>query len=179
LDFVHPEDRATTLAEVEKLSRGVPTINFANRYRCKDGSYRWLSWTTAPDRGSLYAVARDITQTRKTQEALTLARDAAETANRELESFSYSVAHDLRAPLRIIDGYSQALLEDYGEQFDDEGQRYLSYVRESSQQMAQLIDDLLFVTNNAKRAASGARQPERSGAWGANSIANRRTTSPH
>lgn len=143
LDFVHPEDRATTLAEVEKLSKGVPTINFANRYRCKDGSYRWLSWTTAPDRGSLYAVARDITQTRETQEALTLARDAAETANRELESFSYSVAHDLRAPLRIIDGYSQALLEDYGEQFDDEGQRYLSYVRESSQQMAQLIDDLL------------------------------------
>jgi light-regulated signal transduction histidine kinase (bacteriophytochrome) len=75
--------------------------------------------------------------------ALRHAKVAAENANRELESFSYSVAHDLRAPLRSIDGFSQALLEDCAAQLDDQGREYLKYIRESAQRMAQLIDDLL------------------------------------
>jgi DNA-binding response OmpR family regulator len=66
-----------------------------------------------------------------------------EAKNEELESFSYSVAHDLRAPLRSIDGFGLALLEDYGDKLDDDGKQYLTYVRESAQQMAQLIDDML------------------------------------
>jgi light-regulated signal transduction histidine kinase (bacteriophytochrome) len=66
-----------------------------------------------------------------------------ELKNEELESFSYSVAHDLRAPLRSIDGFSLALLEDWGERLDEEGRQYLRYVRESAQHMARLIDDLL------------------------------------
>jgi PAS domain S-box-containing protein len=66
-----------------------------------------------------------------------------EAANKELESFAYSVSHDLRAPLRAIDGYSQALLEDYEAQLDNMGKAYLQFVRESSQHMAQLIEDLL------------------------------------
>jgi len=66
-----------------------------------------------------------------------------EMKNKELDSFAYSVAHDLRAPLRSIDGFSQALLEDYTEKLDDQGRQYLGYVRESAQQMAELIDNLL------------------------------------
>jgi signal transduction histidine kinase len=66
-----------------------------------------------------------------------------EAANKELESFSYSVSHDLRAPLRSIDGFSQALLEDYGETLDAPGRHYLQRVRAATQRMAQLIDDLL------------------------------------
>jgi light-regulated signal transduction histidine kinase (bacteriophytochrome) len=66
-----------------------------------------------------------------------------ETKNEELESFSYSVAHDLRAPLRSIDGFALALLEDYNDQLDDDGRHYLNYVRDAAQQMARLIDDLL------------------------------------
>jgi predicted ATPase/signal transduction histidine kinase len=66
-----------------------------------------------------------------------------EVANRELEAFSYSVSHDLRAPLRSIDGFSQALLEDYEETLDADGQDYLRRVRSAAQRMAQLIDDLL------------------------------------
>jgi len=66
-----------------------------------------------------------------------------EAANKELEAFSYSVSHDLRAPLRAIDGFSRALLEDYAEQIDDVGKNYLERVCAASQHMAQLIDDLL------------------------------------
>ena len=66
-----------------------------------------------------------------------------QAANEELEAFSYSVSHDLRAPLRSIDGFSQALLEDYSESLPEEGQHYLQRVRAASQRMGQLIDDLL------------------------------------
>jgi PAS domain S-box-containing protein len=68
---------------------------------------------------------------------------ALEAANKELEAFSYSVAHDLRAPLRSIDGFSQALLEDYADKVDAEGRQYLQQVRESAQEMGRLIDALL------------------------------------
>ncbi len=66
-----------------------------------------------------------------------------EAANQELEAFSYSVSHDLRAPLRSIDGYSQALLEDYGQLLPAEGHKFLMHVRRSTFRMTELIDDLL------------------------------------
>ncbi|OYE04158.1 hypothetical protein CDG79_14825 [Nostoc sp. 'Peltigera membranacea cyanobiont' 232] len=66
-----------------------------------------------------------------------------EATNKEMEAFSYSVSHDLRAPLRSIDGFSQALLEDYADKLDALGQNYLQRVRAATQRMAQLIDDLL------------------------------------
>jgi light-regulated signal transduction histidine kinase (bacteriophytochrome) len=66
-----------------------------------------------------------------------------QAVNKELEAFSYSVSHDLRAPLRHINGFSQALLEDYADKLDEQGQGYLKEVRSASQEMAQLIDDVL------------------------------------
>ena len=68
---------------------------------------------------------------------------ALETANKELEAFSYSVSHDLRAPLRSIDGFSQAIIEDYGDAIDERGKDYLRRVRSAAQRMAGLIDDML------------------------------------
>jgi PAS domain S-box-containing protein len=66
-----------------------------------------------------------------------------EAANKELEAFSYSVSHDLRSPLRAVDGFSQAVIEDYGAQLPEEGRRYLQTIREGAQKMGILIDDLL------------------------------------
>jgi len=76
-------------------------------------------------------------------EALQQQKETVESANRELESFSYSVSHDLRAPLRTIDGYSQMLLEDCADALNDEGKRYLRHVREATHYMGRLIDALL------------------------------------
>ncbi len=73
-----------------------------------------------------------------------------ETTNKELEAFSYSVSHDLRAPLRGIDGWSQALLEDHGDKLDEQGQLYIQRVRSETQRMGHLIDDMLRLSRLAR-----------------------------
>ena len=70
--------------------------------------------------------------------------------NKELEAFSYSVSHDLRAPLRALDGFSLAILEDYSEKLDEDGKKYLNRIREASQKMANLIDALLILSRVTK-----------------------------
>ncbi len=79
----------------------------------------------------------------QSRQELAVALEATKTTLAELEAFSYSVSHDLRAPLRGIDGFSQALLEDYADQLDDQGKHYLQRVRAGAQRMGELIDDLL------------------------------------
>jgi PAS domain S-box-containing protein len=70
MDLVHPDDVEATAREIEKLSQGIPTISFENRYRCADGGYKQLLWTSypEPETGLLYAIARDITETQGTGE---------------------------------------------------------------------------------------------------------------
>ena len=89
------------------------------------------------------AAIMDITRRKQAEEALRERTVALEAANKELEAFSYSVSHDLRAPLRSIDGFSQALLEDYHDKLDENGKSHLTRVRNAAQRMAQLIDDVL------------------------------------
>jgi light-regulated signal transduction histidine kinase (bacteriophytochrome) len=79
-----------------------------------------------------------------------------EAANTELESFSYSVSHDLRSPLRAIDGYSRILQEDHNDRLSDEGRRLLGVIRDSSQKMSRLIDDLLTFSRLGRQSLSAA-----------------------
>ena len=109
------------------------------------------------------AAIRDVTQRKRMEEDVQklnedLKQRAAqlEAANKELEAFSYSVSHDLRAPLRSIDGFSHVVLEDYGEQLPADARGYLERVRAAAQRMAVLIDDLL----NLSRVTRTALQPK-------------------
>jgi len=152
IDFVHPGDRERTVKESAKLAAGDETVSFENRYRCKDGSYRWLLWNARPivDQKLIYCSARDVTERKMNEEEIQklnfgIQQRAAqlEIANKELEAFSYSVSHDLRAPLRHIDGFVGLLDKQARVKLDDNGKRYLEVIAKAAKQMGMLIDDLL------------------------------------
>ena len=154
-ELLSPELTRTLSKMHAEVARGKAIAQqYETRLIRKDGkvctfelSVRDMDYAGKP---AVSVVMRDITERRKAEEEL--ARQAKEVAranaelcvvNKELEAFSYSVSHDLRAPLRSIDGFSKAVLEDYEQKLDDQGKDYLHRVRAASQRMAQLIDDLL------------------------------------
>jgi PAS domain S-box-containing protein len=115
----------------------------------KDGSRFWANVVITALRdesGSLRGfgkVTRDISERKRAEQELLQRSAELEAANRELEAFSYSVSHDLRSPLRAIDGFSQALLEDHAAQLDKDGKDYFQRIRAATLRMGELIDDLL------------------------------------
>jgi PAS domain S-box-containing protein len=138
LNFVHPDDREHTMAGARGLSRGTVAIDFENRYRCKDGSYRWLSWTATPSMASnsWYGVARDITESKQTKTAL--ARHA-----QELDNFVHIVSHDLKAPLRAVANLSQWIEDDLAGVLSGTTQQQMTLLRSRVDRMASTIDELL------------------------------------
>ncbi|MBI3928908.1 MAG: PAS domain S-box protein [Armatimonadetes bacterium] len=105
IEFVHPDDREATLTEARNLRReGAETIGFENRYRCKDGTYRWLMWSVASDGEHLYAAARDVTDRKRMEECLRAARRVAEEASLAKSTFLAAVSRELRAALDVAPG---------------------------------------------------------------------------
>jgi PAS domain S-box-containing protein len=143
----------------ESIATGKP-FEMEFPLRAADGHYGWFLTRVYPILDAAGKVVRwfgtntDISGKRKNEENirelnLELEERVAERtkqlqeANKELEAFSYSVSHDLRAPLRAVDGFSQAVLEDYGKQLPEEAQHDLRTIREGAQRMGRLIDELL------------------------------------
>ncbi|MGF1518251.1 MAG: PAS domain-containing protein [Nodosilinea sp.] len=114
-----------------------------------DGTLGWIRSSALVRRDaqgqplSIIGINYDITDRKLAEQQILRTTAQLETSNLELEAFAYSVSHDLRAPLRAIDGFSRALVEDYFDQFDDEGRDYFDRIRHNVGRMGQLIDDLL------------------------------------
>jgi len=153
VEFIHPDDRELAMAVYQRHLAG-ETFDSELRALCKDGSQRVLLCTATFDAECdvIYAVGHDITERKRQEEALRQAKLAAEAANHELETFSYSVSHDLRAPLRAIDGFSQALLEEYGDRLDAAGAGYLRRVLAATLRMSELIEALLSLSRISRTA---------------------------
>jgi len=167
-DVTHPDDIAADTAAMERLRSGeIDTYSLETRYVRKDGDVVWVELNRAVVRDAdgnpaLFASAvRDITaQLRAETEARALTAELEtrlqertadlERANRSLEAFTNSVSHDLRAPLRAMSGFSQALIEDYGELLDQTGRGYTAHIQAASEQMATLIDNLLHLSRLAR-----------------------------
>lgn len=147
--FFAPDQAKAFVDKDRETLRGKVLVDIPEEPLTTAGGVRWLHTKKVPVLGDdgepeyLLGISADITERRRDEFALRQSKDATETAHRDLEAFSYSVAHDLRAPLRSIDGFSQALLEDHGDKLDEEGKGHLVRVRKAAQRMAELIDDLL------------------------------------
>lgn len=153
---VHPEDRKRGDEEIHMALRGEKDFDTEFRVSWPDGNVHVIRAHAIVRRDEsgnplrMIGTNWDITEIKVAEESIrslneTLKRQAVEVgnANRELEAFSYSVSHDLRAPLRAIDGFSRIIMEDYGGLLPAEAREYLQDVRTGTQQMGRLVDDLL------------------------------------
>ncbi|MEP6754425.1 MAG: PAS domain S-box protein, partial [Chthonomonadales bacterium] len=173
LEYIHPDDVASTQVQMTNFGRGIEDVSFDNRYRCSDGSYKWLRWAAAPFKDLWYCVAHDITEEMHAAEALHdanerlelrviertaqlensnremgIAREEADRANEAKSDFLSRMSHELRTPLNGILGFAQLM------EMDTPSPKQavrLGHILKSGQHLLQLINEVL----DLARAESG------------------------
>lgn len=140
IEFVHPDDRAATLDEIESHRAGEPIEHFENRYACKDGSWRWLAWKAIQLDGVVYATARDVTDSRLETEQLEDAKAGAEAASRAKSAFLAAMSHEIRTPMNGVIGMTDVLVRS-GLSCDQN--ELVGTIRDSAHALLNIIDDIL------------------------------------
>jgi PAS domain S-box-containing protein len=150
--LVHPQDLPVIQERVQLLKQGLPVEYFELRCLHKDGTYRWVGWTAAPFPAEklIYIFGRNVTARKEAEEKVLQLngelekRIAALTeVNRELETFNYSISHDLRAPLRSMSGFAQALMDGQATKLGPQEADYIRRIANSARRMDTLLQDLL------------------------------------
>lgn len=151
-DFIHPEDRTASIAEVKKIYNGAPYVHFENRYRCKDGSYKWLVWTVLPlvGEGVINFVGRDITARKQIEKEREHLVKELEAKNSELERFTYTISHDLRSPLVTMQGFTNMLLKDLERNDREKAELDLKYIVSAVDNMSSLLSDTLKLSRSGR-----------------------------
>ena len=154
--FPKPEDLPQFVDELEALWAGQRLFTARRSLPTTTGQPLSLMMSMSlpgmdDEDGTALVCLVDITEIDRLNAELDLSVERLSKVNRELETFTYSVSHDLKAPLRGIDGYSRLLLSDHGERLDSEGRLFLQHIRQATQQMGALIDDLLAYSRLERR----------------------------
>jgi PAS domain S-box-containing protein len=145
LDFVHPDDRAATVREASAIAEGHITVSFNNRYRCRDGSYKWLQWTSVlyTEDQQIYATARDVTALKTAEIALREAHQHAARATQAKNEFLSRMSHDLRTPLNAVMGFAQVLQLD---PLTSTQRDSLAHILRGGRHLLELINEVLDIS---------------------------------
>ncbi len=152
-DIVHPDDAETMRLGLKRLSAGLDLPHLECRIRCRQGDYRWLAWTCpapAPGDDRLYAVARDVTESRRFQEQLLqhsadleIAREQAESASQAKSRFVANVTHELRTPLNAVIGFGELLAQETFGPLLERQREYVNFILTSGQHLLALLNEIL------------------------------------